>query len=114
MVKILVDELQAGRPVLYEGFNNKAGHAFLCDGYDGDGLFHFNWGWGGSSDGYYALSAMNPSTQGIGGSNGSYAFNQTMVCRIQPPVSSSTPQPNRLYISSLYALPAGSRLRIRK
>ncbi len=87
---------------------------FFCDGYDGDGLFHFNWGWGGSSDGYYALSAMNPSTQGIGGSNGSYAFNQTMVCRIQPPVSTSTPQPNRLLYLVALCPPASSQLRIRK
>ena len=102
-VDILMEELKAGRPVLYEGFNNEGGHAFLCDGYDGEGLFHFNWGWGGLSDGYYSLSAMNPKMQSIGGSNGSYAFRQTMVCRIQPPAGFSEPQPDRVYMSSLYS-----------
>lgn len=32
------------------------GHAFLLDGYD-EGMFHFNFGWGGISDGYYRLFA---------------------------------------------------------
>lgn len=101
-MSILVGELREGRPVLYDGFNDRGGHAFLCDGYDGSGLFHFNWGWMGSGDGYYALSAMNPSDQGVGGNGNSYVFNQTMVCRIQPPSVSSVPQSPRLYVSTLY------------
>ena len=32
-----------------------SGHAFVCDGYDSEGFFHFNLGWGGSADGYYPL-----------------------------------------------------------
>jgi len=32
-----------------------SGHAFVCDGYDTEGFFHFNLGWGGSADGYYPL-----------------------------------------------------------
>lgn len=99
---LLMEELESGRPVLYEGFNHRGGHAFLCDGYDGAGLFHFNWGWGGSSDGYYALSAMNPRTQGLGGNNGSYAFLQTMVCGIQPPTETSVARPDRVYLNTLY------------
>lgn len=101
-LSLLMGELEAGRPVLYDGFNHKGGHAFLCDGYDGAGLFHFNWGWGGSSDGYYALSAMNPRTQGLGGNNGSYAFLQTMVCGIQPPTGTSVSRPDRAYLNRLY------------
>ena len=34
------------------------GHAFVCDGYDGSGFYHFNLGWGGSSNGYYSLSSV--------------------------------------------------------
>lgn len=43
-----------------------AGHAFVCDGYDDNDFFHFNWGWHGSGDGFYSLSAPQA---------GSYVFN---------------------------------------
>lgn len=57
---IIYGELAAGRPVLYSGSTDLSGHAFVCDGYDGSGLFHINWGWGGSYDGYFSLSVLNP------------------------------------------------------
>ena len=44
------------RPVHYSGQGSEGGHAFVCDGYDDDDLLHFNWGWGGSSDGFFALN----------------------------------------------------------
>ncbi|MDM8551211.1 C10 family peptidase [Desulfobacterales bacterium HSG2] len=53
-------ELNAGHPVLYRGRSGGAGHAFVCDGYQGEHNFHFNWGWGGAYDGYYYLSYMTP------------------------------------------------------
>lgn len=63
---MLYDELQAQRPVLYEGRQNGSGHQFVCDGYDANQqLFHFNWGWGGSSNGYYTLDCMGYSSNQI-------------------------------------------------
>lgn len=50
---ILKEELENKRPVLYSGIGNIGGHAFVCDGYDDKGYFHFNWGWGGVDDGYF-------------------------------------------------------------
>lgn len=38
--------------------------AFVCDGYDGEGYFHFNWGCGGRYDGYYLVEALNPNSDG--------------------------------------------------
>lgn len=52
-VAILKMELDSLRPLLYSGYNDDGGHAFLSDGYRDDNYFHFNWGWGGSSDGYF-------------------------------------------------------------
>ena len=46
-------------PVYYAGTSDLGPHAFVCDGYDGNGLFHFNFGWDGVADGYYTLE--NPS-----------------------------------------------------
>ena len=80
-------ELAAGRPLLYEGNKNNAGHAFVCDGYKaGTDRFHFNWGWGGNGDGYYALSALKPNvTSGAGGGNYDYSDNQGALFGIRKP-----------------------------
>jgi hypothetical protein len=58
--QLLVDELSAGRPILYCGQSNEGGHAFVLDGFNTDGYYHFNWGWGGYYDGYFLMSALNP------------------------------------------------------
>ena len=60
--ELLRNELDQARPMYYAGQSAKDGHAFICDGYDEMGLFHFNWGWGGLNDGYYAIGALNPSS----------------------------------------------------
>lgn len=86
---MVYSELQGGYPVLYSG-RSPAGHAFVCDGYE-NGYFHINWGWGGTSDGYYLLSALNPHQQGIGGSAGGYNADQSIICGIKPGRSSYEP-----------------------
>jgi hypothetical protein len=67
---LLTNNLDLGRPIQYVGFGS-GGHSFVCDGYDNDGLFHFNWGWG-VANGYYALGNMNPN--GYNFSNDNYAL----------------------------------------
>ena len=53
-------EIDAGRPILYSANDPAAGgHAFICDGYDTNGMFHFNLGWYGTCDGWYVSSALN-------------------------------------------------------
>lgn len=64
---MLMDELDAGRPILYSGSSKSVGHEFVCDGYDSEGLFHFNWGWGGFGDGYYVISVVDPQQNAPGG-----------------------------------------------
>lgn len=78
-------ELNASRPVFYGGASTEAGHAFVCDGYDANNLFHINWGWGGMSNGYFELSSLKPTSSGIGGSTGGYTQNQSMIAGIQKP-----------------------------
>jgi len=72
--QMLYAELSAGRPVVYGGNKKSGGHAFVCDGYDGNGMFHINWGWGSQSDGYFLLNVLNPSSQGIGSVAGAYGY----------------------------------------
>ena len=56
---MLKEEFDKGWPVYYSGFSNSGGHAFVCDGYDDSDLFHFNWGWGGSSDGWFVIDEID-------------------------------------------------------
>ncbi len=46
-------ELAKGNPIVYAGGT----HAFVIDGCDAEGFVHVNWGWGGSADGYFALTS---------------------------------------------------------
>ena len=56
---MLKEQFDLGWPVYYSGFSESGGHAFVCDGYDDDDLFHFNWGWGGSSDGWFVIDEID-------------------------------------------------------
>lgn len=77
-------EIAAKRPVIITGQSPSGGHAFVCDGYQGNHFFHINWGWGGYQDGYFLLSMLNPASGGIGGSAGGYNSLQTAVLGIKP------------------------------
>ena len=57
--EMLCNELHHGRPIVYGGGGNHGGHAFVLDGYTVDNYFSVNWGWGGSDNGYFLLSALN-------------------------------------------------------
>ncbi len=57
--QMIIKELDSLRPIYYDG-NGTGGHAFVCDGYQTGGYFHFNWGWSGSYNGYFTLSNLNP------------------------------------------------------
>lgn len=81
---LIYSELASGRPVLYTGQADIGGHAFVCDGYEGNRYFHINWGWGGISDGYFLLSALNPYDQGIGSFEGGYNSSQSAIIGIRP------------------------------
>jgi hypothetical protein len=58
---MLKTDLDAKRPICYAGYGDGGGHAFVCDGYDATGKFHFNFGWSGAGDGYYTLANLAPS-----------------------------------------------------
>jgi hypothetical protein len=54
-INILKAEIDLSRPLYYSGSSTEGGHAFVCDGYQGDN-FHFNFGWSGYGNGFYALN----------------------------------------------------------
>jgi len=57
---LMRQQLDAGQPMYYDGYGT-GGHAFNLDGYSDDLYFHFNWGWGGTANGYFLLSNLNPA-----------------------------------------------------
>ena len=84
---LIYGELADQRPVLYAGLENEVGHAFVCDGYDGEGLFHIDWGWAGQNNGYYSLSVLNPFLTAIPDTASTYVgftMNQEAVVGIMP------------------------------
>ena len=87
----LKNELSDNRPILYYGFGEGGGHAFICDGYateNSNYYFHFNWGWSGIGDGYYyAINSLEPiGADGQSGSNscGTYSENQSAYFGVEP------------------------------
>lgn len=83
---LIDNELIAKRPVLYSGQSSSSGHQFVCDGSDGKGLYHINWGWGGYQDGYFDITILNPAKGGIGSGNAPDGYNQgsDMIIGIMP------------------------------
>lgn len=98
---IIYQEIAANRPVLYSGSSSGGGHAFICDGYDADGYFHINWGWGGQHNGYYLLSVVNPEKGGAGSGAAAdgYTMKQDAVIGIQKPTGDTTPEDARISVS---------------
>jgi len=74
---LMQEDLAGNYPILYAGFTQSgSGHSFVIDGFDGS-RYHINWGWGGSSDGYFALDAFDPG-------NSSFSEGQQMIHQLYP------------------------------
>lgn len=109
---LIYNELATNGPVYYSGSNESVGHAFVCDGY-ANGYFHFNWGWGGLSDGYFRLNALDPETQGIGGSTSGYNMRQAVIvgCK-KPQADSRLAPPNLILLNPMNAYKSGNNLMV--
>lgn len=109
--EILYHELSEKRPVPYGGFTSGAGHQFIIDGYDENGLFHVNWGWGGMDDGYYVLSVLNPyndySDYSMVGANG-WCMGQYAIIGLQPDNGKDDISP-RVYSLTTFTTPSYTR-----
>ncbi len=85
---LLYNEVAAGYPIPFSGSKISGGHAFVIDGFDGENLFHVNWGWGGGSNGWFLIGVLNSGdNSGIGAAAGSggYARGQAAVIGLRRP-----------------------------
>ena len=80
-MSMLKNNLDAGIPIIYNGFNSSyaGGHCFICDGYDANDFFHFNWGLKGNYDGYFEIDDMTPSNQ-------NFSYNQGAILDLVPAI----------------------------
>ncbi|MCM1336779.1 MAG: C10 family peptidase [Candidatus Amulumruptor caecigallinarius] len=94
-MQMIRTELDAGRPVYYSASSEDGmgGHAFVCDGYDSEGYVHMNWGWYGSSNGYFYINHLNPGELGTGGGSGAYNVDQEIITHFMPAVIGDSPLP---------------------
>ena len=61
---LIISHLEREIPLYYAGWSvpDINGHGFICDGYkivDSAYYYHFNFGWGGSHDGYFITTHLN-------------------------------------------------------
>ena len=82
---IIDHELSNRRPVIYDGrTSSDEGHAFICDGADGNGFYHINWGWDGSYNGYFDISLLNNNYEGNTTGEGGFNISNSMTIGIRP------------------------------
>ncbi|HPB25517.1 MAG TPA: C10 family peptidase [Bacteroidales bacterium] len=87
--QLILNHLNAKKPLYYAGWAdtiNVSGHAFVCDGYQDTSYFHFNWGWGGSADGYFLLDNLTP-----GGSD--FTLDHELIINFYPDTASAYHHP---------------------
>lgn len=80
---LLISHLDRKIPMYYAGWaavGSSSGHAFIADGYEitpQGNYYHFNWGWGGSQNGYFYTNNLTP-----GGSQ--FTFAQELIINAYP------------------------------
>lgn len=116
--RLLVEELNNGRPVNYAGANMRdGGHSFVIDGYRiGNNIYpdyHVNWGWEGSCDGYYQIANLHPQEWDSNATIAAFSESQQMTIGVKPEdgISNSTQLLLSSKVSSsLSTVKAGSSL----
>ena len=78
-LSMVKSSLDLGRPLHYSGWNSDGGggHSFVCDGYDDNDYLHFNWGWSGSYNNYFAVNALYAGSY-------DFSYNNFAVFNIHP------------------------------
>ena len=98
---MVIENLDMQQPLVYSGSGSVGGHAWVCDGYDSPTHFHFNWGWSGTSNGYFYLSSLNSG-------NGDFTQNQGAVFNIVPDLDTLSLCGLKKYTAQNYTFTDGS------
>jgi hypothetical protein len=94
--KAIYNELINRRPIFFCGYksvyNSKTqkysangGHAFNCDGYNAStDKYHFNWGWNGKYNGWFSITALNPSAPSSTATQNGYNYSKLVLTNFYP------------------------------
>ena len=88
---LIKKEIDANRPLLYDGQGQQGGHAFVLDGYDTENYFRFNWGWGGQLNGYFVVKNLTPG-------NFNFSSDQGAIINLIPDKQGTTVHNNNLLL----------------
>ena len=85
-IEIVKKELRNGFPLYISGDSRSGGgHAWVCDGFDEEDMFHMNFGWNGQANGYYSLATLNVTSTGSEFNGAQHSFNRRLhVIAIHP------------------------------
>ena len=85
-IEIVKKELRNGFPLYISGDSRSGGgHAWVCDGFDKEDMFHMNFGWNGQADGYYSLATLSVTSTGSEFNGAQHSFNRGLhVIAIHP------------------------------
>ena len=99
---MITDNLDMHYPILYGGQDlSVGGHAWVCDGYQSNNYFHFNWGWGGAGNGFFYLNNLHSG-------NGNFNYYQDMVYNIVPDTAIYPLCNSKVYTSQTFTFNDGS------
>ena len=85
-IEIVKKELRNGFPLYISGDSRSGGgHAWVCDGFDKEDMFHMNFGWNGQANGYYSLATLSVTSTGSEFNGAQHSFNRRLhVIAIHP------------------------------
>ena len=85
-IEIVKKELRNGFPLYISGDSKTGGgHAWVCDGFDKEDMFHMNFGWNGQANGYYSLATLSVTSTGSEFNGAQHSFNKRLhVIAIHP------------------------------
>ena len=86
LIEIVKKELRNGFPLYISGDSRSGGgHAWVCDGFDKEDMFHMNFGWNGQANGYSSLATLSVTSTGSEFNGAQHSFNRGLhVIAIHP------------------------------
>jgi hypothetical protein len=95
-------ELNNKRPVIYTARDYTGiTESFVCDGHDGNGYYHFNWGLQGEYDGYYRLTLVNHDANTANFVPSGYTITQRIMIGLKYDSSTSQEQNSVAFANSV-------------
>jgi len=105
-ISAIKTELDKRQPINY----GSSSHSYICDGYDENDMFHLNFGWTGSCNGYFHTSSIIP-TQGTWNQN--HTNGQYAIMGIKPKNWTSIAETKNENNVKVYPNPTSGELKIK-